>query len=187
MKNYVSIAWTLSILAVGCGGAEDSCPTGGKGTLNLTVSGLPEAVSAALVLQAPEGPPTATSAGRLEGVPSGTWTVSAEPVAAPGGLVRAAYDAPDGVEVCVPADDGVDVDVAYALIASSAKLWIGAQNSPAPLLAWAEEALGATGTVAPAVETGPWTSPRPQPSSRHRRGSRSTPRATSGWRISDPT
>lgn len=152
MKKQV-VVWMFAFLAAGCGGDEEgSCPTGGRGTLNLTISGLPDGTAASVRLQGPGREQTATASGRLENLSSGRWTVTAQPVAAPGGLVRRAYDGPDGMEVCVPPDDAAATSVAYALIPSSAKLWTGAQNSPAPLLAWAQEVLGTTGTAAPTVQ-----------------------------------
>jgi sugar lactone lactonase YvrE len=150
-KSFVAaLGVVLSVGVTGCGD-DAECPTGGTGTLQVNVTGLPGGTPAAIRLSGPGGERTATGTIRLENLPAGIWTASTEPVAVPGGIVRRAFDAPDGAQSCVRGGDTATLELAYAQIASSGRLWVGAQNSAGPLLAWAADALGVSGSTAPGV------------------------------------
>ncbi len=151
MKKQLScaVAAAAAFALSACGGGDD-CPTGGRGSLDLAVTGLPEGVAAAITLRGPEGAErTATGGGVLSDLESGPWTVSGDPVAAPGGRVRRAFDVAEPVEVCVPSDEGTTASIRYADIPTSARLWTVAQSSAGRFLSFAESALGATATVSP--------------------------------------
>jgi sugar lactone lactonase YvrE len=162
MRLVVLAVSALAVGLVGCGDDSDTCSTGGTGALQLDISGLPGAAEAKVTVTRGAESRAVTGSSRLEGLGSGVWTISAAPVATPGGLVRAAYDAPEQKEVCVRDGETANGSVAYALIPSSQKLWLSTSNGSAEVEAFAESLLTATGT---------------QPASVLMRGSPGIPRA----------
>ncbi len=155
MRLLTLASLALMLGAVGCGGdSEDSCPEGGTGALQLNVSGLPDSTAAAVTVSRDSDARTATGSTLLDGLASGRWIVSTSPVAASGGLVRAAYDAPGAQEVCVREGETANATVSYALIPSSQKLWLSTSNGAAEIEAFAESSLTATGSPAPSVLMG---------------------------------
>ncbi|MCI0570859.1 MAG: hypothetical protein L0Y66_08915 [Myxococcaceae bacterium] len=153
MRRVVTIGLfaTFSAFATACGGG-DTCDEAGTGDLQVDISGLPAGVAAVVTLQHGSESRSVTTSGRLEGLGGGTWTVQVEPVAAPGGLVRAAYDAsPIEQEVCVRDGQTASTAVAYALIPSSQKLWLSTSNGEAEVEAFARESLAQTATIGASV------------------------------------
>lgn len=146
MRLVVLVVLALAVGVVGCGDDSDTCPEGGTGALQLNVSGLPGSTSAAVTVTRGTESRSVTSTTQLGGLGSGMWTISASPVAVSGGLVRAAYDAPEKKEVCVRDGETANGSVAYALIPSSQKLWLSTSTGSAEVEAFAETSLTATGT-----------------------------------------
>lgn len=142
----------ITLVAIGCGEAEptESCPTGGAGTLQLEISGLPASAAARVTLTNGSDSRDASAGGAMAELPSGLWTISPDPVAVSGGLIRAAYDAPPQT-VCVRDGETSDAEVAYAPIPSSQKLWVSSSNGAAEVQAYAAGHLGSSGTVSAAV------------------------------------
>ncbi len=153
MKKHVfgAVAVAAILALAACGGGEE-CPTGGRGSLSVGVTGLPDGVSGVLVLRGPDGAERATTGSGVavfDGIESGRWTLRGDPVAAPGGRVRRAFDVAEPVEVCVLDEEQAMAQVAYAEIPTSARLWMVAQSSAGRLLGFAQDLLGATATVSP--------------------------------------
>ncbi|MFY0528474.1 hypothetical protein ACN28I_36710 [Archangium gephyra] len=144
----VSFALAATLL-LGCGDPE-ACPETGAGTLDLTITGLPGSASPRVILTRGSESREVTTAGRVEGLAAGTWTLAAEPVAGSGGLIRAAYDAP-ARQVCVRNGETAAAAVDYALIPSSQKLWLSTSNGAAEVEAFSAADLGVTGSPAAAV------------------------------------
>ncbi len=151
MRRVLLVVSSLVAGVLGCDGDSDPCPTGGSGSLQLEVSGLPASTNALVTVSRGSESRPVTSSTQLDGLGSGLWTVSAAPVASSGGLVRAAYDAPATQEVCVRDGETASGSVAYALIPSSQKLWLSTSNGSAEVEAFAETSLVATGTQSATV------------------------------------
>lgn len=154
MRLVLLACSVLAFGAVGCGGdSEDTCPEGGEGSgaLQLDISGLPGGTSASVTVSRGTESRQVPVSTRLEGLGAGRWTLSAEPVATAGGLIRAAYDAPASQQVCVRKEETASGSVAYALIPSSQKLWLSTSNGAAEVEAFSQENLAATGAPAASV------------------------------------
>ncbi|MBK6847536.1 MAG: hypothetical protein IPG96_08395 [Proteobacteria bacterium] len=133
----------LAGLAIGCsdsdGGGSDKpdagfCPRTGPGTLTVNIVGLPEGVNAAVKVRGPSGrEQSLTSSQVLAESAAGNYGVSADQVVPADAIVRTVYAAPIATEqksFCVGAA-GKTVEVSYAPIATSNKLWIAVSNAPA--------------------------------------------------------
>lgn len=132
----------LAGLAVGCsdgggGGSEKPdagfCPKSGPGTLTVNITGLPEGVSAKVKVRGPVGREEDLSSSQvLSAREAGNYGIRAEQVVLADAIVRTVYAAPIATELkgfCLGAT-GKTVDVRYAPIASSNKLWIAVSNAP---------------------------------------------------------
>ncbi len=147
MRLVVLVVSALAVGVVGCGDDSDECPEGeATGGLQLDITGLPASTNAAVTVTNGEESQTVTASKWLPGLRSGAWEISASPVAASGGLVRAAYEAPEKKMVCVRDGEIANGSVAYVLIPSSQKLWLSTSNGSAEVEAFAETSLNATGT-----------------------------------------
>jgi sugar lactone lactonase YvrE len=147
MRLVVLVVSVLAIGLVGCGDDAEVCSEGGIGSLQINVSGLPMTTNAAVTVTRGAESRTVTGTTLLEGLGSGTWTVTVAPVATPVGLIRAAHDAtPEPQEVCVRDGGVAAAQVAYQVIPSSQKLWLSTSNGSAEVEAFAETSLRATGT-----------------------------------------
>jgi sugar lactone lactonase YvrE len=142
----------LELAADDAGPRTDAgCPTVGTGTLNLNVTGLPPGVLPRITLESAAGTRTAGVAG-ANALPAHGYRVTADPVAVPDPIVRKAYLARVSTPVlCVGGARAESVDVTYAEIASSNKLWLTNANGANPLLGFASASLGATGSPAATV------------------------------------
>lgn len=152
MRTATASFVILAALALGCDDPS-SCPETGTGTLDLAITGLPGSTSPRVILTRGTTSREVTTAGRLEDLAAGAWTLAPEPVAASGGLIRAAYDAP-ARQVCVRDGEVVTEAADYARIPSSQKLWLSTSNGAAEVEAFASEDLGATGSPAATVLLG---------------------------------
>jgi sugar lactone lactonase YvrE len=137
-------------LFTACGGSDGTnteCVTGGSGTLQVNVSGLPASTSGKVTVSGPGGAQELTGTQTLT-LASGSYTVTTGIVADSHPLVRTAYRADASPSpVCVKDGQSAQVAVAYAPIASSGKLWTS--NGPggsAPLLGFAADLLGSSGS-----------------------------------------
>lgn len=133
----------LAGLAVGCsdsggGGSEKPdagfCPKTGPGTLTINITGLPEGVSAKVKVRGPVGREEDLSSSQvLSEREAGNYGIRAERVVLADVIARTVYAAPIATELkgfCLGAT-GKTVDVRYAPVASSNKLWIAVSNAPA--------------------------------------------------------
>lgn len=107
----------------GGGPGGEACETTGTQILTLTVSGLPSGVDASVTIEGPDGAQTFTGSETLESAPAGEYTVRAEIVTDDDPFVRRAF-APtvSPLTFCHGAEEAT-VEVDYALIPSSNKLW----------------------------------------------------------------
>jgi sugar lactone lactonase YvrE len=165
-KGKIQSAWLIAVLllvASGCGaeggnGGGTGCPPSGSGDLVINVTGLPQGVNARVTVNGPSGSWTLTGSQTLQGVPAGTYTVTAEKVAQSDPLIRTAYSPGlGGSPACVRNGQATTVTVSYAQIPSSNKLWLGNDNPPSgssPLLGFAASLLGSTATQSPSVSAG---------------------------------
>jgi sugar lactone lactonase YvrE len=165
-KGKIQSAWLIAVLllvASGCGtgggnGGGTGCPPSGSGDLVINVTGLPQGVNARVTVNGPSGSWTLTGSQTLQGVPAGTYTVTAEKVAQSDPLIRTAYSPGlGGSPACVRNGQATTVTVSYAQIPSSNKLWLDNGNPPSgssPLLGFAASLLGSTATQSPSVSAG---------------------------------
>ena len=132
----------------------DACPESGSGMLEIAITGLPAGVTPSVTVTGPAGTemPTGTSTLSLDG---GTYTVTADIVVGPADpIVRTAWaptvEASGASGVCVRDGETVTVDVTYAAIPTSGKLWSHG-TAPAPVVGFAAADLGASGSPEPAM------------------------------------
>lgn len=142
-----------AVLVLGFSGCpSDPCPEGGRGTLTVELSGVPEGVTPDVALHGPAGHREVVATTTLSDFDSGEYALMLGNVAAPGGRVRLAY-APvaDPETVCVLDGQTATVRITYAPIPTSGRLWSGNTNGSArggsELFSLGRDALGATGTV----------------------------------------
>lgn len=149
------------LLGTACsGGGTDtsgSCPAGGMGSLQVTVSGLPAGAGSPVAVSGGAGSAYMVPAGGgTLMLPGGSYRVVARKVVAADPIVRTVYAATVSMSsVCVgPA--GAAVSVSYAPVPTSNKLWLANGNAPAQLVAYASASLGQSGAPAASVAaTGP--------------------------------
>jgi sugar lactone lactonase YvrE len=124
--------WAVAGLALtaiaGCGGSgSDDCATGGAdGTLMVNITGHdPGAVSV-------EGAAGTLTASTTVTLPAGPHAVTADRVTSPQtGITSRVFEATvDRPTACVRAEATTVVNVSYALVPTSGKLWVGVGNAP---------------------------------------------------------
>jgi streptogramin lyase len=139
-----------ALLWVACGsdGEGSEClQTGGVGTLQVNVTGLPGSTPAGLSLQGTGTVRLVDGTQSLE-LPAGSYTVSKEPVAVSHPVVRTAYrPEPAPSPVCVREGQSTVLAVPFAPIPSSGKLWASnGSGGRAPLLGFAADLMRASGS-----------------------------------------
>lgn len=164
MKRFAchALVWsTLSVAALGCEAssteqptqpstadagpdATPACEEKGTGTLKVNITGLPAEVPAKVAIDGPGGhkDAVATSEHSLAG---GEYTIAGAMVAGTDAVVRPVY-ATKSTTACVKDGETVTVDVPYALVPTSNKLWTTNQNGDAELLGFTSMSLTSTGT-----------------------------------------
>ncbi len=141
--------WAMSALLSGC--PSETCPEGGTGTVVVNFSGLPAGATGTVVALGPTEE-TLTAPRTLEGAGGGAWGVTAEKVTAADPRVRTAY-APtvSPASFCLADGQTQTVEVAWAPIATSNKVWATNGNGSGQLLGFASSVLAATSTQAATV------------------------------------
>ena len=146
-------AWA-ALLAVlpGCGG-DNAAPAGscvggnGKGTLSIKITGTTSFIGAVSV-----GGTEPVATDTDISLAAGSYEVAAARVAeATTGIARTAFEpSVDEPVPCVRAGQTTTVNVTFAPIATSGRLWVGLGSAPATatLLGYAAGSVAATGTVA---------------------------------------
>jgi sugar lactone lactonase YvrE len=142
----------LALCLAACGSDGDECPTGGAGTLQVEVTGLPGATAGAVTVSGPGGTRELTGSQTLE-LAAGSYTVTTGIVATSHPRVRTAWRADaTPTPVCVREGERVSVAVAYGAIPSSGKLWASnGSGGSAPLLGFAADLLETSGSPAATV------------------------------------
>ena len=139
----------------GGGGSDDggACATSSNGSIDVTITGLPDGVNGSVnvVGSGGSGSQTATQTVTLNGVPSGSYDIVADIVTKADPIVRTAYK-PTVSAATAQVCDGqtVNVTVSYALIPTSNKLWWGNQDGTDATLGYSSANLAATGSPAAA-------------------------------------
>lgn len=129
-------------------------PAEGSAQIDLRIAGLPEGTEANVLLTGPSGAVTLGSSFAAE-VPSGLYLLEPGRVALPGSIVRALYDVDTGAaERCVLAGTTWRVDLTYARIPTSERLWTSSSNGDVDLVALDGPAL-ALATEVPTTEAVP--------------------------------
>ncbi|HEX7663833.1 MAG TPA: hypothetical protein VF407_04960 [Polyangiaceae bacterium] len=137
----------------GGGGSDDggACATSSNGSIDVTITGLPDGVNGSVnvVGSGGSGSQTATQTVTLNGVPSGSYDIVADIVTKADPIVRTAYK-PTVSAATAQVCDGqtVNVTVSYALIPTSNKLWWGNQDGTDATLGYSSANLAATGSPA---------------------------------------
>ncbi len=156
-RHVCGAVGAVALLAIagpgGCGGGGGAtggtCATGsGSGTLSIRITGTPSGLGLVTV-----GGQNVTSDTDLTPT-AGPQDVKAFLVAEGGTIVRTAYTPTiDVASPCVHAGQTTTVNVTYAAIATSGKLWTGVSDasSSATLLGYAPATVAATGTASAAV------------------------------------
>ncbi|MBK8480668.1 MAG: hypothetical protein IPL40_05775 [Proteobacteria bacterium] len=152
----------LTGLSIGCsdagGGASVDgglCPGTGTGTLTVNVTGLPAGVDAKVTLTGPGGPQHLIGSQTLSGSAAGAYEIVAEHAVQTDAIVRTVFAASIAAaqqRICL-GTAGKTVDVSYAPLAASNKLWIAVSNAPgdAGTQGFASSVLAAAGAPAASV------------------------------------
>jgi len=166
IAKMICVLWTASVLGAGCGGcgdgrggpatgdggdaADSGCPSGGEGTLEVVIEGLPAGVEANVHAGLGDGitPAVTFRATGSMTVPAGEYGLNGFSVADEQPIVRHAYGVPRSWFVCVPDSGSATVTVQYELIPSSNALWMSRSNGPSEILSYAQGDLGASGASA---------------------------------------
>ncbi|GIW28677.1 MAG: hypothetical protein KatS3mg070_2040 [Meiothermus sp.] len=149
-----------ALLMSACGpGGGAGCDPNGTGNLVVNVSELPGGVSAKVSVTGPSGfNQNLTGSQTFTAIAAGTYTVTADKVANTDPLIRTAYSASvTGSPACVRNGQATTVNVSYAQIPSSNKLWMVNGNPPSgssPLLGFVASLLSSTATQSPSVSAG---------------------------------
>ncbi|MEO6419510.1 MAG: hypothetical protein ABIP39_08905 [Polyangiaceae bacterium] len=155
MKRTLFLA-LIALATPGCGstGSTPSNPSGDGGTcaqtatgmLTVNVTGLPAGVAGAVMLTGPGGMQTVATTTTLASAMSGAYTVVASNTTEADPIVRKAYKATVSTTSTTICDgQTATIDVTYALIPTSNKLWWGSSNSANGTLGYASTALASTG------------------------------------------
>lgn len=155
-----------ALLAVACGGGGSGSepttdggpvPTGdagpdascaADGELAIHVSGVPSGAKAKITVTGGGTSKSVEADGTIT-LPSGSYDVTAAPIATSDPIVRTVYRATvsmASVQVCGGRAAPPQVEVAYAPVGSSGKAWVSNANGSAYVLGYASSALGATAT-----------------------------------------
>jgi streptogramin lyase len=131
------------------GGAE--CEATGTGRVEVAIRGLPDGVDADLTLAGPLGVDGVVAAGALE-LPAGPYVVTAARVADADPIVRTLYEyeLSEGA-FCLSAGETHSVEVDYAPIPTSHRLWTNNSNGTGNVLGFAAPSLAATASIEPTV------------------------------------
>lgn len=137
---------------VGVDGGADAmggdCPSVGFGSLALTVTGLPAGVMAAGTATGPDATARPLTVAGNVAVPAGRYAIGVSRVVAPDPLIRSVFDGvATPASVCVPGGGIAPVALAYTMIPTSNKVWLGNSNSEATgtVLGFASATLAASG------------------------------------------
>ncbi len=128
---------------------DPACDAVGNGTLDVTISGLPEGLLGSVSVDNASPP---LSASGIVSVSGGYHTVTADVVTQAGSIVRRAYDATIDVDTpCVKSDQATKVNVVYSLIPTSDKLWATHANGTGDFAGFPSASLAASGTATPTI------------------------------------
>lgn len=148
----------LLILVVLAACTSSSSTGTSTGVLNVTVSGLPAGVNAAIVVTGPAAySTTLTAATTLSNLTPGSYTVTGGMARSPGAIVDAAYRASGGGSVMVSAGSTATSSVTYSFRQGSGKLWIADRGGQLDGLDASQ--LTGSGSPAPAVSLSNANSP----------------------------
>jgi sugar lactone lactonase YvrE len=151
VSRFAAAAAALTIPALaGCGGSGDVCSVGsGDGTLMVVVTGHDHA---SVTIDGVDS--TLTASGSVVAT-AGPHAVHAHPVTSPqSGITSQVFAATvDQSTACVRAGATTFVNVTYALVPTSGKLWAGVSNAPAnaTMLGFTPSSVAATGTASAAI------------------------------------
>jgi streptogramin lyase len=158
LTQRVLFCFPILSLALACSGGgmttgdagPDSappCATGGMGTLNVTVTGLPASAGTPVSVTGGGSTHMVGATGPLM-LPSGSYDVTAAKVVTPDPIVRTVYNATvSQSSVCV-GSTAQTVTVTYTQVPSSNKIWFSTSNAPTGnnLQGFASSALGTAGS-----------------------------------------
>jgi streptogramin lyase len=161
-RTWMGLLGAAALLMSACGpggGSVTGCDPNGTGGLVVNVSGLPGGVNAKVSVTGPSGfNQNLTGSQTFTAIAAGTYTVTADKVANTDPLIRTAYSASvSSSPACVRNGQSTPVNVSYAQIPSSNKLWMVNGNPPSgssPLLGFTASLLSSTATQSPSVSAG---------------------------------
>lgn len=141
--------------AGGSGGAggtpSPACPASGSGEIEVRVSGLPDGVDANLIIGGPLGSRSITETTTF-GESAGPYVLTPGRVAAPDPIVRTLFHpALSETEFCLEDGGTHRVELAYAPIATSHRLWTNNSNGSGNLLGFEASSLTASAEIAPTI------------------------------------
>ncbi len=139
-------------------GDGGTCATNGAGTVVVNVTGLPAGVDANVTLKKPDGSnATLLRSETTSGAAAGVYAAEAARVTAPDPLVRTVYVPTIATaRVCVGNTETKTIEVVYAPLPASNKLWMTTSNGTSgTLLGFASASLAATGAPAAAIARTP--------------------------------
>ena len=135
----------------GNGGISQVCPASGTGTLEVIVNGLPASVLANIKVVGASINRVLTGNDTLSSLVTGEYTITAEYVFAPHSVVRTVYSPTVNSPACVKNNEVTTVNVNYAAVPSSNKLWVSGNSGANKFRAIVGDDLNTTSTVTPSV------------------------------------
>lgn len=134
------------VASTGPGDGDAGPPTAdaseAEGTLTLTVTGLPDGVKARVMLRGPAGEQEVDAPGAVR-VRAGTYAATGKSTTGTDAIVPKLFAAAPSKEASVSAGGGATLEIAYAAVPTSGRLWMVAGDQ---LLAFPSAKLGATST-----------------------------------------
>ncbi|MCS7058029.1 MAG: hypothetical protein NZL94_03990 [Meiothermus sp.] len=165
MQRQTRLVLAAALLLAACGGGATQgnnpgnnpgagdCPTGGQGSLEVQVTGLPSGVQARVRVSGPGGYSRDLTGSQTLGVNTGTYTVQAERVIDTHPIVRQVYRVAQGAQtqVCVRNNETSRARVEYSLIPTSGKVWFG-DATRSRVYGFSRDSLGTGGSVTPSPD-----------------------------------
>jgi streptogramin lyase len=136
----------------GTGGtASAGCPASGSGEIEVRISGLPAGVDASLIIGGPLGSRSVTEDTTF-GEAAGPYVLTPGRVAAPDPIVRTLFEPVLAeTEFCLEDDGTHRVELEYAPVATSHRLWTNNSNGTGNLLGFVASSLTASAEIAPTI------------------------------------
>lgn len=133
------------------GTAAPACPEEGSGVIEVRITGLPAGIDASLIVAGPLGSRSVTMSTTFDEV-AGPYLLAPARVTQPDPIVRTLFGYQlDERAFCLAAGETHVVELAYAPVATSHRLWTNNSNGTGNLLGFVGSSLAASAEVEPSI------------------------------------